>query len=393
MRDQTKYNLRVGLLTAAALGVLAVAILSIGTRMQLFTLHTRYHTTFRNVTGLQRGAQVNLNGVTVGFVESIELPTDPNQQRIIVRFSLDAAYTERIRTDTTVSIKTIGLLGDKYMELQGGSPEAERVLEGGEVRGEDAAEMAELMASGEDLMDNLLSISASLKVILRRVEAGEGLIGELTSSPEGSEKVRDLLTETLTGVRDVVDHIDSGEGLLGRLVTDQEFADHLVGRVESATQSVETVAGTMAQDLERDGTVYASLVRNPEGAAQLEGAVAAINDAGLALAAAAEELATGDGTLPRLMQDEEYANDFLEELHALVVHLRSVAAKVDTGDGTAGALVNDPQIYKDLENVVRGVKSSKVLSWFIRNRRKKGEKVLTKELREQIEGDAGLQRP
>ena len=79
------------------------------------------------------------------------------------------------------------------------------------------------------------------------------------------------------------------------------------------------------------------------------------------------------------MQDEDFAKDFLDDLHGLIKGLRSAADKLDQGQGTAGAFINDPQLYEDMENVVRGVKSSKVLSWFIRNRRKQGEKTEARE--------------
>src|SRR4030042_714290 len=98
------------------------------------------------------GSSLRRSGVDVGFVEAIELPTDPEQNRITVRFSVDADYTERIREDSEVSIKTIGLLGDKYLEIRAGSPAAPRVLEGGRVRGRDPAEVAGFVASGEDLI-------------------------------------------------------------------------------------------------------------------------------------------------------------------------------------------------------------------------------------------------
>jgi phospholipid/cholesterol/gamma-HCH transport system substrate-binding protein len=379
MRDETKRNLRVGMLTAVALAVLAFTILSIGNRRQLFIRHTRYHTSFRNVTGLQPGAQVNLNGVTVGFVERIELPTDPERQRITVRFTLDDRYTERIRADTTVSIKTIGLLGDKYLELRGGSPDQPRVLEGDLVEGQDAAEMAQFVASGEDLMENLLSISSSLRVILRRVEAGEGLLGELTSTPEGGGKVRDLLDQTLSEMHGILKRIDSGQGLLGRLVADDEMGQRLLDQLDASTGAVHRAASTINDDLARDGTVYAALLRDPEGARHVVAAVQAMRDASQAIAAAAEELTSGEGTLPRLLDDREYADTFLEDLQGLVHSMRSVSDKLDQGTGTAGAFVNDPQLYQDIEHVVRGVKDSTVVSWFIRNRRRKGEELAAEE--------------
>jgi phospholipid/cholesterol/gamma-HCH transport system substrate-binding protein len=375
MRDETKRDLRVGALTLAALAVLAVAILTIGQRQQVFVRHTRYRTSFANVTGLQTGAAVRLSGVDVGFVESIELPTDPDQVRITVRFSVDADYTERIREDSEASIKTIGLLGDKYIEVRAGSPSAPRVLEGGEVRGRDPAEVAEFVASGEDLIENLISISASLKVILHRIEAGEGLLGELTKTPEEGEPFSAVAQSTVVELRAILKKVNAGEGLLGRMITDPALADQLA----AAANSLQATGATIAADLGRTDSAYAVLFRDPETALRLRETIAAVRDASEAMAAAFEELSTGQGTLPRLMQDKEYADDFLDDLAALTHHLRSVMEKIDQGEGAAGAFLNDPQLYQDLENVVRGVENSAVTSWFIRNRRKSGEKSQAEE--------------
>jgi phospholipid/cholesterol/gamma-HCH transport system substrate-binding protein len=376
MRDETKRDLRVGALTLAALAVLAVAILTIGQRQQVFVRHTRYQTSFANVTGLQTGAAVRLSGVDVGFVEAIELPTDPHQVRIKVRFSVDADYTERIREDSEVSIKTIGLLGDKYLEIRAGSPQAPRILEGGQVLGRDPAEVEEFVASGEDLMENLISISASLKVILHRIEAGEGLLGELTRTPENEEPFSEVARSTVTELRDILQKVNAGDGLLGRMITDPALGDEF----SATTHSLQASSATIAADLGRTDSAYAVLFRDPETAALLRQTIGAVRDASEAMAAAFEELSTGQGTLPRLMQDKEYAGKFLDDLQALTSHLRSVMEKLDEGEGTAGAFLNDPQLYQDLENVVRGVENSAVTSWFIRNRRKSGEKSQAEEV-------------
>ena len=369
MRDETKRDLRVGALALAALTLLAVAILTIGQRQQVFVRHTRYQTSFANVTGLQTGAAVRLSGVDVGFVEAIELSTDPDQTRITVRFSVDADYTERIREDSEVSIKTIGLLGDKYLEVRAGSPASPRVLEGGRVRGRDPAEVEEFVASGEDLIENLISISASLKVVLHRIEAGEGLLGELTRTPEKGEPFSVVAQSTVLELRTILQKINAGEGLLGRMISDPAMADQFA----ATAHSLQVTGATIASDLERTDSTYAVLFRDPDTALRLREAIAAIRDASEAMAAAFEELSTGQGTLPRLMQDKEYADNFLDDLQALTHHLRSVMEKIDQGEGAAGAFINDPQLYQDLENVVRGVENSAVTSWFIRNRRKSGE--------------------
>ncbi len=379
MRESTQRNLRVGMLTVLALAALGVAIFTIGKRQQLFMHHTRYYTTFSNVMWLQRGAPVNLDGVTVGFVERIVLPTDPADQRIRVEFTVQADYTERIRTDTKAYIKTIGLLGDKYLELRGGSPEAKRALEGGYVPGQDPAEVTRFLASGEDLMANLLAISSSLRVILQRVEAGEGLLGELTVNPDNEPPVGDRLRHTVITLNRILDRIDRGEGLVGRLVSDDASGKAMLQEIRASNAAVRAVAEALRRDLSREDTAWAGVVRDPEGRQLVRETLQSLHDASQALAAASQELATGEGTLPRLLRDGEYAGDFLTDLEQLADHLRSVVEKLDRGEGTAGALINDPQLYQDLENVVQGVKHSKILSWFIRNRRKAGEKVLAKQ--------------
>ncbi len=373
MRDETRRNLRIGVVVLAALTVLATGIFIIGKRQQLFIRHTRYYTVFRDVLGLRRGAPVELNGVTVGFVEAIELPTDPTAVGITVRFKVDSRFTDRIREDTVASIKTVGLLGDRYLKLAGGSPDRPRVLEGGRVTGQNPAELEHFLTGGEDLMENLLAISSSLRVILENAERGRGLLGQLLApSGEGRTSGEDLM-ETIADLREIVRGIKEGRGLLGRLVADDELGARLFDDLGSTARAIRDLTETISADLGREDTAWSALVRDPEGARLVAETLASLHQASQALAAAGTELATGRGTLPRLLGDREYADDFLDDLQGLVHALRSVADKLDRGDGTAGAFINDPQMYRDLENIVRGVRNSSLTSWYIRNRRRAGE--------------------
>ena len=134
------------------------------------------------------------------------------------------------------------------------------------VHGKDPAEVEELVAGGEDLMDNLVTISSSLKVILQRVEAGEGLIGELTKHTRGRRAVqRDRPQPRSAELRTILQRIESGEGLLGRLLTDDDMADDLY----ATAHTLRLTGATMTRDLERSDTAYAALFRDPETAQAL----------------------------------------------------------------------------------------------------------------------------
>ncbi len=375
MRDETRHTIRVGMLAATALVLLGAAILLIGKRQQLLSPHLEYHTSLANVEGLTDGAAVNMDGVKVGFVKRITLPRDPANPLIRVTFSVQKVYDSRIRQDTRATVKTLGLLGEKYLALTAGSADQPPVPPGGLVQGQSPPEISQFLAGGEDLMDNLLAISASLRVILQRVEAGEGLLGDLTRNPEHGEPIGETMRRTLDTTNTILDRIEKGQGLLGMLVTDDPRVKSMLAELEDTVRTLRQVSLRVRKDMDNPESTYAALMRDPEGRKRIEETLEAVHEASLALEAAAEELSSGQGTLPRLLSDRKYADDFLGDLEGLMAHLRSVSAKLDEGQGTAGAFINDPQIYQDLENVVRGVKSSKVMSWFIRNRRKKGEEI------------------
>lgn len=93
-------------------------------RMELFsskgfTISARFDST----SGLRPGADVELAGVPIGRVTSIELDPDPMHSQAIVEMKLDRDL--HLSDDTIASIKTSGLIGDKYVSLSRGGSDTE----------------------------------------------------------------------------------------------------------------------------------------------------------------------------------------------------------------------------------------------------------------------------
>ena len=72
---------------------------------------------FTNVADLKTRAPVKIGGVVVGLVESIEL--DPVSFEAVVTMRIDQRFDE-IPDDTSASILTSGVLGDRYVGLEPG---------------------------------------------------------------------------------------------------------------------------------------------------------------------------------------------------------------------------------------------------------------------------------
>jgi phospholipid/cholesterol/gamma-HCH transport system substrate-binding protein len=95
----------------------------------IFSLEKKYQieAEFDNVSGLKVGATVEIAGVTIGKVSGIALG-EGDLARVVLLLNRDVEVT----ADAIASIRTQGLIGDKYIKIIQGADE-ERLQEGGEI--------------------------------------------------------------------------------------------------------------------------------------------------------------------------------------------------------------------------------------------------------------------
>jgi phospholipid/cholesterol/gamma-HCH transport system substrate-binding protein len=112
--ERTKVNVAVGLFLV--LGILALGWLSIKLGRVSFLGGTGYLVTadFPSVGGLKSGSGVEIAGVLIGRVESIGLAD--YQARVVLRLNGDV----KLQDDSIASIKTKGLIGEKYIRISPG---------------------------------------------------------------------------------------------------------------------------------------------------------------------------------------------------------------------------------------------------------------------------------
>ena len=118
--ERSKLNLAVGVFVI--LGILALGYLSIKLgRVSLFGTGGYLITAdFPSVGGLKAGSSVEIAGVEVGRVEAIRLVN--YEARVVLRLNPDV----KIQEDSIASIKTKGLIGEKYIRINPGG--SDRVI-------------------------------------------------------------------------------------------------------------------------------------------------------------------------------------------------------------------------------------------------------------------------
>lgn len=113
-----KYKIEVMVGIFVLLGLLCVGYLTIKLgKLQLiggnyYTINAR----FSNIGGLKEGNEVQVSGVVVGRVDSIEL--NPDDFSVIVHMNI--LKNVKLTDDSIASIKTSGLIGDKFVKISPG---------------------------------------------------------------------------------------------------------------------------------------------------------------------------------------------------------------------------------------------------------------------------------
>ncbi|MDD2902262.1 MAG: outer membrane lipid asymmetry maintenance protein MlaD [Syntrophales bacterium] len=133
-------ELVVGVFVLAGLACLAYLAVHLG-KLELFGGGYRVVANFDNISGLKSGAAVEVAGVDVGLVESIHLTTG-DRAKLVLRIKPGV----KIYDDAIASIRTKGIIGDKFVKLSPGGS-GKLIPNGGKIRDtESAVEWEELIS-------------------------------------------------------------------------------------------------------------------------------------------------------------------------------------------------------------------------------------------------------
>lgn len=331
--QQGGHALRVGIVMVLGIAILAGAIFSIGGGLRWLSGSEELTARFQRVNGLQVGSPVYLSGVNIGSVASIQFPEDRRANFVVVRLRIEANAVARVRTDSVAKIESLGLLGDKFLLLTAGSPDAPSVEADALIKSQDPVNYAALLqARGTgDLVANVLAISNSMRQLLDSVNEGHGILAELIRGPSNpQEKTLTLasMRETLDDLQKLtaklevaVDRVDRGQGVIGAMLSPQNNGKRMVANITSAAESMRTASA-----------------RFEATSLQLHDLVARMDRA--------------NGLLPQLMQDQKYAGRVMSNLRRSSDDMREVLDKINSRQGTLGLLISDPSLYDKTTNLV-----------------------------------------
>jgi phospholipid/cholesterol/gamma-HCH transport system substrate-binding protein len=326
-------QLKVGLIVLVASIILVTLLFLMTSSSGLGILSKKLTVTtyFENAAGLKVGAEVNLEGVTIGSVKTVSISSNPERKLTPVRvvMKIDDKYGAGLHTDSKAALTTMGVLGDTVVDINSQTAVGPRLQDGDELKTLETPSLSDVVKASQGTIEQLNVILAKMNTIVDNIQSGQGSVGKLINDPDLYNK----LDTTVTELNKIEVGLNAGQGTVGKLLKDDQMYDRLnattlkLDQIASGLQAGKGTAGKLLTD----DTLYTNL-----------------NQTLTRTNALLADVQNGKGAAGMLVNDPAFA----QKLRDTLDQTNQIITKVNEGKGTLGKLTTDDQAYTNLNKLL-----------------------------------------
>ncbi len=279
---------------------------------------------FDDAAGLSKGADVNVKGVKAGRVK--DLGIENTKVKVIVAVKKDVP----IYRDARAYIKTMGLMGDKYVYINPGNPQT------GELPPNSVIANTKVYPSTEDTFSEIALAAKKFQMLMDNLNRalGDGKLERLITDVDRlAVEAQTVVAENRENLKKSIENIAYiTESLKKELPT-------LITKIEKVADNLEQITGSNKEDIRRLVVALretAEILREkaPE-------TIDNINEAALE----AKSI---------LQENHKDINVAIKNIEESSKKLNQILTKLNEGKGTLGKLINEDDMYN---NINEGIKS------------------------------------
>ncbi len=239
-------NLKVGLTVFLGLVILFVFLFIVGSENNILSGKYELKIFISNVQGLNNGSLVSLGGIKVGSVKDREFATKDGVNGVDVTLDILKTYQPQITVKSTAQVKTIGLLGDQFVDITIGQAGEQPLKEGDYITVKPTLTFDKFAEKVEPVVDDFSGLMKNMKVITDSIAHGKGPVGRLINDSKSGS----TLESVLNNINSVAEAINRKKGTLGKLTYDASLYNNLkelTGNINSISDSVKSGKGSLGK--------------------------------------------------------------------------------------------------------------------------------------------------
>src|ERR1700733_5949577 len=260
--------LTAGLFIIAGVTLFALGIFLVGSRHEAFSRHVLLYTEFSDLDGIAKGSKVQVAGMDAGQVTKIDVPRSPSGH-FRVQMKVDESLHGLVRADSVVTVDTEGVVGDTFLTIHSGSPNAAIAQADSVLQSKPPVSMSDLLTHGLGIMNDadatIKQVGGKLNVALDGVNGAVGNANDLLEGlkegrgPAGmllrDEKMAGQIRETVSNVQSTTSILNEASGRVNSVVADvqqrqlPQKLDDTVTQIRSASTQANATIEQVHQSL------------------------------------------------------------------------------------------------------------------------------------------------
>ena len=215
---------QIGIFIFLGLLIFVVVIFSIG-GPQIFKPGYTIKARFGYIGGLNKGSPVRLAGLAIGEVKRIDLVQEDKTKKTQVELDLFIQQEKHVEKDAQFRINQLGFFGERYVEIEGGTPGGAILAPGDRVIGQDPIPWDKVQEDLAGMIREGREVVTSLKNVVEDTQAQEGLRKALRESGDAVSTIKQVSERADR----MLAKLERGEGTIGKLMFDDALYNDLSG--------------------------------------------------------------------------------------------------------------------------------------------------------------------
>ncbi len=247
---------------------------------------------FASAAGLDRKAAVRVAGVRIGKVESIGL----DGSEALLTLSLDSSV--RLHQGATAQVTSLGMLGDKYIEILPGDPTLPLLPNGSELGGATAPSFDDVMRVATEIGADVKEVTEALRGSIGGTQGEEALAEIVANIRELTASLTVLIAENQANVNQTTANFRDFSATL------RDELPRIADNMNRLTDELNEVVVENRQDLQASIGNIRELSENLQVSAENLNAIT-------------NKIASGEGSIGKLVNDETTVNNLNETLDSI----------------------------------------------------------------------------
>ncbi|RVT99851.1 MCE family protein [Mucilaginibacter limnophilus] len=223
--SERKRAILVGIFIALGLVIFVVGVLTLGSSQKTFGKNIQVRSNFTDVAGLKKGSNIWFSGVKVGTVKDIRFT---NASQVDVIMTIDANVQQYIHRNAQAKISSDGLIGNKIIVIDGGSPQAPMIQDGDMLQSEKLLSTEDMMTTLQENNKNLLAITRDFKQLSGQILQGKGTVGALLADSTMAMQLRSAMRNLQATTESASQMAVQLDGFARKMNTKGGFADNVL---------------------------------------------------------------------------------------------------------------------------------------------------------------------